>query len=120
MTDFIDDLNNTLADVSDARFDHIERNPELENLDPFLGGSDLRRAASAAEHWRQVNAARRTLDSVTSDGLLIEAVYSAASQTEPTLLREAYVLVAAEALRAVAALDKLVESFEEPVKAAKK
>lgn len=120
MTDFTDHLNDTFADVSDVRFDQVENNPELEGLDPFLGGSDLKRAAAAADHWKQVNNARRSLDCVTSDGLIIEATYSAASQTEPTLIREGYLLVAAEALRAIAALDALVASEFKAIEVEKK
>lgn len=120
MTDFINTLNDTLGEIADLRLDQVENQPELEGLDPFLGASDLKRSAQALSHWSQVNTARRNLEIVTSDGLLIETVYSAASQTEPSLLREGYLFVAAEALRAIAALDALTASTFKAVEVEKK
>ncbi|WLW38517.1 hypothetical protein [Streptomyces phage Vanseggelen] len=76
---------------------------------PLVGGANGEGAQeyhAAQEHrWSIVNQHREKIGKLGSDGLLLEDVHAAGAATSKLDQREALILVAAQAVAAVAALD---------------
>ena len=68
----------------------------------------LREFQRKADHYHQVNDARVAEGSLSWDGILLEEVYEALSETDPVLRIEELVQVAAVALAEIEAIQRLL------------
>lgn len=77
---------------------------------PFLGGRSAEQGqnyhAEQELRWSSVNRHRASIDKLGADGLLIEDAHAAGAATTNADRREALILLAAQAVAAVAQLDR--------------
>lgn len=71
---------------------------------------EFRRFARQADRWKQINDARSDDGSTAWDGILLEEVYEALSETDPHLRVEELIQVAAVALAEAEAIGRFVEA----------
>lgn len=91
-------MNDTIAMILHTLYEGF--GPEETGEDYALGAPEYDRAIAAdmAGYWHEVNEARRALDIVEYDGLLMEAVLKARGQADPNLLADSLLEVAAVAI----------------------
>ncbi|WJN63294.1 hypothetical protein [Streptomyces phage phiScoe54] len=77
---------------------------------PFLGGASKEKGqayhADQELRWISINRHRSETDQLGADGLLVEDVHAAGAATTDADRREALILLAAQAVAAVAQLDR--------------
>lgn len=98
-----------------------EIHAERENQDARWGeqnhpssGDNVALFAKKADHWKQINDARATMETLTWDGILLEEVFEALSEIDPLLRREELLQVAAVAAAEVECIDRLLASEDSP------
>ncbi len=103
------DVDRVLEDVYDERIRQEERWGE-QNHPPLAPESAhwARRIlyGAEAEEWKRENASRVQGDALAWDGILLEEVYEALAEEDPTRIREELIQVAAVAVCWVQAIDR--------------
>ncbi|WMI33362.1 hypothetical protein SEA_PROVOLONE_42 [Streptomyces phage Provolone] len=97
---------NPLTAIVNEIKDKAEDSTELR----FLGGINPESGqvyhAQQEHRWSSVNDARKSVGTLGVDGLLVEDVHAAGAATTDEERREALVLLAAQAVAAIAQLDR--------------
>lgn len=111
MTKFDDELPHILLGRTLAEMEAQHEQWGEQNHQNVYSEDALRRFARQADSWKQINDARVEDGNLTWDGILLEEVYEALSETEPELRIEELVQVAAVALSEAAAIYRLLDSL---------
>lgn len=93
---------------------HLERVQQHESWGPqdhpsLYSEDALRRWERQAESWKAINDAREAEGTLSWDGILLEEVYEALSETEPTLRIAELIQVAAVALAEAESIQKYLD-----------
>jgi hypothetical protein len=116
MTEFnYDETNILLEAVYDERRSQFRQWGDQHHASAY-SENELRRFAKSADTWKQINDARAEAGTLTWDGILIEEVMEALSETEPTLRVIELIQVAAVALAEAESINRLLDELdaEEP------
>lgn len=99
-----------LMDVSEERERQTRKWGEQHHLDhcPYL----YREWDRWADNWKAINDRRVQKDELSWDGILLEEVYEALAETDPAMLREELVQVAAVAVAWIEDIDSREVSGE--------
>ncbi|WJN62973.1 hypothetical protein [Streptomyces phage phiScoe25] len=93
-----------------AILNEVKAKAETGSEIPFLGGLNPESGqawhADQESRWSSVNEARAELGNLGVDGLLVEDVHAAGAATTDADRREALVLLAGQAVAAIAQLDR--------------
>lgn len=108
LTDLADEILTDLADeVVAERIEQLEKWGRQDHPS-FLGETDLRKYASQESYYKQINDARVKADKLCWDTILLEEVFEALAEPDPSLRRAELIQVAAVALAEVESLDRLL------------
>lgn len=84
----------------------------VQDHPPYLGEQDRRTYAKLADYYKQIWKARKQLDSMAWDVILLEEVYEALSESDDLLRREELIQVAAVAAAEIEAIDRRLQEQE--------
>lgn len=101
----IDTIANVLHELY-AGFDYAAEGEDHNLMRQPPEGFD-----AARTYWSQINEARAAIGETSYDGLLIEAHFTALSETDPNLRTDALLRVAATALAYAASVQRQTDAF---------
>lgn len=101
-------VNALLFEVGQERLNQIEKWGQQDHPSIY-GETDRRNFEKTANHWKAINDARVEMDTLTWDGILLEEVYEALTESDDDLRRAELLQVAAVALAEVEAIDRRKE-----------